>query len=170
MPDILKHSGTNIGGINKILYAFIEDIDNIAYNEATLIATITLKSGKLWNYLYGTEDTITFSGDEEETDAGTLYKYTADMMIPKDRSEVEIILQDLNDHGIIMKIMNKNGTCRVFGKEDHPIYKSGKLLWPGQVEGYNGYKLTFYKEFTEPAYFLQGESSSDFIDNFPPDS
>jgi hypothetical protein len=168
MGSIKKYTGSNIGGINKIIYAYAEDIDLISYNENDLLAVISLKSGKSWNFLYGTEDTITISGEEEDTDAGIKYKYKIELLIPKDRPEVEIELFGLNDHGIIIKAMDKNGTCRLFGSIDNPMFKLGKLLWPGQVEGYNGYKLTLYAEFDQPAYYITGENQSDFIEEILP--
>ncbi len=151
MGNILKHTGSNIGGVNPVWFVRIEDISSIVRNEVSLVETVTLKSGKSWSYLYATNGTIMIETDEPDTVAGIKYTYNIKMQVPKDRSSVEATLRQLNDVGLMIKITDKNGVTRYFGEIENPMRKSSKLLKPGEVAGFNGWEVSFFGEFSSPA-------------------
>jgi hypothetical protein len=153
MSEITRHTSGNIGGVNPPMYVFPEDIDSITVN-SDLTASVELKAGKAWNYLYGTNGTIQVESKEEPSPAGMKYIYQAELLIPKDRSDAELVLANMNDRGIIILAMNKNGQVRLFGDPDNPMRKSGKLTWPAETEGFNGTKLTLSGQFSHPAYYI----------------
>lgn len=165
MEDILKHTGSNIGGVNPVQYAAVEDISSITRNEETLITTVTLKSGKSWSYLYASPDSILVESTEEDTDAGTKYTYNIKMMVPKDRSGVEATLRQMNGRGFIVKVHDKNGVVRYFGEIGNPMRKSSKLLKPATVDSFNGWEVAFSGEFSRPAGY---NATGDLVPEGPP--
>ena len=150
---VLRHDNGNIGGVNPVQYIFREDVQSFFINPVTLIGVITLKAGKAWNYLYGSPETIQLDGKEEETPSGMKYSYQIKMMVPKDRSEVEIVLQNLNYRHLIINLVDKNGVSRYFGTMDCPMKKISKLSKPPAVEGYHGWEVVFTGDFTSPACY-----------------
>ena len=150
---ILRHTGGNVGGINPVQYAFKEDIASLVINPDTLAGVIIFKSGKGWNYLYGSPESIQLEGKEEDMPAGIRYSYNFKMLIPKDRKDVEIILMQLNQRHLIINAIDKNGVSRYYGTLDQPMKKLGKLLKPATIESYQGWEVVFNGEFSQPAAY-----------------
>jgi hypothetical protein len=150
---ILRHTGGNIGGMHPVQYIFKEDISAFNISIFSLTGSLTLKTGKSWNYLYGSPESIQIEGKEEATAAGTKYVYQLKMLIPKDRPDVELVLRNLNNRHLIINAIDKNGVSRYFGTPQSPMKKSGKLLKPANIEGYNGWEVVFIGEFDHPASY-----------------
>ena len=150
---VTRHQDGNAGGISPVQYAFKEDIDTFSLNVSTMIATIVFKSGKSWNYLYGSPESIQLEGKEEEAPAGMKYTYTLKMLVPKDRKEVELVLQQLNQRHLIINVIDMNGVSRYFGNLVNPMRKSAKLQKPATIESYNGWEVVFTGEFPTPAAY-----------------
>ena len=148
---ILKHSGGNISGIIPVQFAFQEDVLSLLVNAQTLTGTLVFKTGKSCNYLYATDETIQLEGKEEPTVSGMKYVYTLKMLVPKDRSEVELSLFQLNNRNLILSVTDKNGITRLLGNLVNPMKKISKLQKPAPVEGYNGWEVVFTGEFSQPA-------------------
>lgn len=157
---VTRHENGNVGGISPVQYAFKEDIDTFTLNVSTMIAIIVFKSGKSWNYLYGTPESIQLEGKEEETAAGMKYAYTLKMLIPKDRKEVEIVLQGLNQRHLIINAIDMNGVSRYLGNLVSPMKKTGKLLKPATIEGYNGWEVVFTGEFPTPGAYAPSSNTN----------
>lgn len=159
MTNILRHSGSNIGGVNPIFYALVEDINLVTFDKTTFEGTATLKTGKTWSYLYGTDESIQIEAEEQETPSGIKYVYRIRLLIPKDRSSVEIQLKNLNGRGLIVKSQDKNGITRLFGTIENPMRKLGKRLWPAKVEDFNGWEVILFGEFSNPAGYVDVSSA-----------
>ena len=159
MGDILRHTGTNIGGIGKVSWVFFEDTAAIRYNEATLCCSVDLKPGRSWNSLYGTPETIQLESEQQDTPAGLKYIYKIKILVPKDRLEVEVELFRMNGRWVILKITDKNGTDRLFGTKENPMKATSRLLKPAMVEGFNGFELLFTGEFSHPSGFIPQDNS-----------
>lgn len=154
METIEKHTGPNQGGVLPLIFAYVEDIEDIEYNIQTLAATVTLLSGKSWNYIYGTPDTIKVDDSEEEVEAGMQYTYSIQFMIPKDRATVEAMLFKLNNRGIVAVVADKNGTTRLYGDKDNPLRKISKSLRPAEFENFSGFAVTLSWKSGHPAFYL----------------
>ncbi len=163
---VTRHENGNVGGISPVQYTFKEDIETFTLNVTTMIATIVFKIGKTWNYLYGSPESIQLEGKEEEAPAGMKYTYTLKMLIPKDRKEVEMVLQQLNQRHLIINAIDMNGVSRYFGNLVNPMRKTGKLQKPATVEGYNGWEIVFTGEFPIPAAYAPAVVSNPIT---PPD-
>ena len=153
MSNIIKHEGGNIGGMCPVYWAFASDISGITIDKQTLICTIALATGKKWNILYGTPDSIEMDSEETEKPAGTQYAYKVKMLIPQDRSSVETKLRQMSGRGIILHTTDKNGIVRIFGTPENPVKKVSKLKKPANVDGYNGWEVTFNGDFSLPALY-----------------
>jgi len=148
---ISQHEGVNLGANHQILWTFVSDVLSATFNKSTLLHIVNLKSGKDWNYLYTTPESLSVDSDEKETAAGVKYIYTIKGMIPKDRSNVQVILHQMVNRGLILKVLDKNGVTRIFGLTNNPMKISNKLVKPKDYEGFNGWKITFKGEFEFPA-------------------
>ncbi|MEI7980932.1 MAG: hypothetical protein WCI71_04725 [Bacteroidota bacterium] len=160
MGDILRHTGTNIGGIAKVSWVFHEDTAAIRYDVTTLCCSVDLKPGRSWNSLYGAPETIQLESEQQDTPAGLKYIYKVKLLVPKDRLEVEVELFRMNGRWVILKITDKNGTERLLGTKETPMKVSSRLLKPSPVEGFNGFELTFTGEFSCPAGFIQSDNGT----------
>ena len=155
MGNISRHTGINIGGLNPINWIYREDVGIFKIFPATLSCMITPKSGKSWNAIYGTPETIQLESEQQDTPAGIKYIYKLKILVPKDRAPVETELYALTGRRLILKSGDKNGTVRIFGTLDSPMKVTSKLLKPAVLEGFNGYELLFAGEFSTPAaYYL----------------
>jgi len=163
---VLRHTGINVGGVNPIQYAFLEDIHTFTVNSDTLIGVIAFMQGKTWNYLYASPDSIQIEGKEEDTKAGMKYTYQIKMLIPKDRTDVEIILRDLNERHLIINAVDKNGMSRYFGTLQSPMKKISKLVKPAGADGYQGWEVVFSGEFSQPSCYSSATSTDPIT---PPD-
>ena len=154
MTHILKHTGSNIGGINALNFAPDDDFESIDIDLSTLDATYSFIVGGGWRHLYGTPGSIVLKAKEEQTDAGTKYIYSFELLTPKDRKYVEKSLLLIKGQKLVIRAMNKNGTVRLFGTLESPMRVVSKLQWPASVEDYNGYKVVIQGEFSHPAGYL----------------
>lgn len=149
--SISKHEGENLGANHQILWTFAKDVIKITKSKTSLLHVISLKSGKAWNYLYTSPESLKVETNQKPTPAGIKYIYTIKGLIPKDRSNVEVILFKILNQGLILKVQDKNGTIRVFGLIDNPMKMTYKLVKPKDYEGFNGWEVTFKGEFISPA-------------------
>jgi len=155
MGNIVRHTGINIGGLNSINWIYREDVGIFNIYPSTLSCLIVPKSGKSWNTIYGTPETIQLESEQQDTPAGIKYLYKLKILVPKDRAPVESELYAMTGRRLILKSGDKNGTLRIFGTLDSPMKVTSKLLKPAVLEGFNGYELLFAGEFSTPAaYYL----------------
>jgi hypothetical protein len=155
MTNIVKHPAGNIAGLIPFWWVFASDISVQAIDKTSLACAITLVSGKKWDYLYGTNDTIELDSEETDKPAGTQYTYKLKCLVPKDRSTVETALREMERRGVVIHATDKNGVVRIFGTKDNPMRKASKLKKPSNVEGFNGWEVSFQGEFALPAFYGQ---------------
>jgi len=148
---ISEHEGINLGGLHQILWIFTDDVLNFTFHRNSLLYIVNLKPGRSWNYLYTTPETIRIDADEKITPGGVSYSYIVKALVPRDRSNVELLLHQLVERPLIIKALDHNGVTRIFGFPDNPMKKSSKLLKPKEYESYNGYEISFHGEFPYPA-------------------
>jgi len=158
MGNISRHTGINLGGLNPVSWIFKEDAAGIIHNYTTLYCSLTLKTGKSWNSLYGTPETIQLESEQQDMPGGMKYLYKLKILVPKDRAAVESELFRMTARQLIVRVTDKNGTIRLFGTMESPMKMTSKLLKPAALETFNGYELLFAGEFTKPAGFIQPDS------------
>jgi len=155
MGNILRHSGINIGGLNPVSWIYPEDIAIFNTSDSSLYCLIVPKTGKSWNALYGTPETIQLESEQQDTPGGMKYLYKLKVLVPKDRITVEAELFRMTGRKLILKVGDKNGAIRILGTMKMPMKLTSKLLKPAALETFNGYELLFSGEFSGPAGFLQ---------------
>jgi len=166
MSNIVKHPGRNTAGLIPIWWAFASDINRLTIDKPTLHCAIELKAGKKWNYMYGTDETIDFDSEETAKPAGTQYSYKLKFLVPKDRPSVEITLRQMERRGLVIHVTDKNGVMRILGTDENPMRKSGKLKKPANLEGFNGWEVTFQGDFSMPAFYgdeLDADTKNEII-------
>jgi len=154
MGNILRHTGINLGGLNPVSWIYPEDVAIFNSSDSSLYCLIVPKTGKSWNALYGTPETIQFESEQQDTPGGMKYLYKLKVLVPKDRITVEAELFRMTGRKLIIKVGDKNGTIRIFGTMESPMKLTSKLMKPAAIETFNGYELLFAGEFTKPAGFL----------------
>ena len=159
MTDISRHTGKNIGGINCIHWIFAEDAASLNYNVPSLYCQVLLRPGRFWNRLYGTPETVQLESEQQDTPAGPKYLYKLKVLVPKDRTQVELQLMSMANRRMIIKVEDKNGTIRILGTMESPMKLTSKLTKPAALETFNGYDLLFAGEFSTPAGFLGDPSA-----------
>ena len=164
---ILRHTNGNFGGINTIKYLFKEDIASLIIGRDTLLATLVLKSGRVWKDLYGTPSTMQIESKEEPMPSGMKYNCQIKMMVPKDRIDAEVTLMQLNNRHLIISATDSNGVERYYGTLDCPMKKISKLIKPTNIEGYNGWEVVFSGDFSSPPAYPAIESGG--VIDPPPD-
>ena len=112
------------------------------------------------SYSDGTNDTIEFDSEETDRPAGTQYTYKVKCLVPKDRSTVEITLREMERRGLIIHVTDKNGEIRILGTKENPMRKASRLKKAANVEGFNGWEVTFQGDFSLPAFYGQELPSS----------
>jgi len=157
MGNILRHTGINIGGSNYVFWIFREDVAEFTSFDS-LYTSVTPKTGKPWNSIYGTPETIQLESEEQDMPGGMKYLYKLKMLVPKDRQPVESVLFSLAGRCLIIKLIDKNGTIRFLGTMESPMKLTSKLLKPAAIETFNGYELLFAGEFSKPAGFIISDS------------
>jgi len=158
MGNIGRHTGINLGGLNPVSWIYREDIAMFNFSDLSLYCLIVPKTGKSWNALYGTPETIQLESEQHDTPGGMKYLYKLKILVPKDRKEVEAELFHMTGRRLILKVADKNGTIRIFGTMDSPMKLTSKLMKPPALETFNGYELLFAGEFSGPAGFLQPQT------------
>jgi len=148
---ISQHEGVNLGANHQILWTFVDDVLSTSFNKRTLLHVVTLKPGKDWNYLYTTQETLKLESEQKQSPAGGKYVHTIKALIPKDRSNVELILYQIQNRGLIIKALDKNGVTRIFGLTDNPMKLTSKLVKPKEYKGFNGWEITIKGESELPA-------------------
>ena len=154
MGNILRHTGINLGGLNPVSWIYPEDVAIFNSSDSSIYCLIVPKSGKSWNSLYGTPETIQLESEQQDNPGGMKYVYKLKVLVPKDRIIVEAELFRMTGRRLILKVGDKNGTIRILGTMEVPMKLTSKLLKPAAMETFNGYELLFTGEFSLPAGFL----------------
>ena len=154
MGNIGRHTGINLGGLNPVSWIYPEDVAIFNSSDSSLYYLIVPKTGKSWNALYGTPETIQLESEQQDTPGGMKYLYKLKVLVPKDRITVEAELFRMTGRRLILKVGDKNGTIRILGTMEFPMKITNKLLKPAAMETFNGYELLFTGEFSRPAGFL----------------
>lgn len=153
MANILKHTGENISGMIPLWWVYAGDVSQQTINKQTLACIVTLATGKLWNFLYGTPYTIDLDSEEAEKPAGVQYNYKIKCLVPQDRADVQALIRQVTRRGIIIWAKDKNGIIRIFGTPENPMRLTAKLKKPATVEDFNGWELVFTGAFSLPAFY-----------------
>jgi hypothetical protein len=159
MNAISKPDSQNIGGIRSFQFAFPSEF--AAFDILPdYYADVTFVNGANWKDLYATASTLSGGGSSEITIAGVLHTYEFSLRCPQDRSELILAFNSFSKYGVVLRVTDGNSVTRIYGTPTNPMTVKGKLLLPGQVQGYNGYEIAFAVSMPDPAYLEPTEESN----------
>lgn len=157
MSDINKNLITNISGGKKLYYVFVENIISIpdASDHVITLENILMKSGEDWNEIYGTDFTISFNINTEDTAAGLIYNVNISLRHPKDQASITLLFEQLRRRPLVLRFIDKNNVQMLIGSINIPVYATYNIKKEGDPYAYNGYEINFKQQYTEPPYYLQ---------------
>jgi hypothetical protein len=160
--DILKHSGDNLGGNFGFRFLFVESIQAIPETiGGTIHAEVTLQAGTRWMDCRCTEESMNYKEDPQESDHGSYFYKEFSAFIPKERPETVDFLNANKNRRFILDITDNNGSRRLVGTREEPMYFRSSHDTKDKVSGINGNRIVFYGdgEFKSPFYDVASPSA-----------
>jgi len=156
MITINRQEADNIGGIISVSFLDVNDIVLIPAQVNHIISKsgILIRSGVSWLTLYGTPESIGFTCQPEETNAGTIFTPTLTLKYPRDNSTIIAAFEDMTRRPMILTIEDSNLVEKLLGDTKNPMRMQFNSVKPGEAAGYNGYEITFSGKYTHTPYLL----------------
>lgn len=154
MSNITKSNTPNIGSFKSIEYCFIEDVNSFLVYLNSQEVSVALKTGKVWSTIdYTPESSLISLNDMSDKAEGALYNQKIQLMIPKVRKEVSVIIDLMSRNGFIMRCTDFDNNKHIIGSVQNPIFaiNSEKRSYPGK--GYSGYELAINHNQTHPTLY-----------------
>jgi hypothetical protein len=142
--EIKKHENDNLGSVVELKFLPIEAVETmpIAVNGA-VHAPVVLKQNFAWINCYCSPNTISFKEDAADSEHGTYYKKKLSGKTPKDRSEVIDSFSKMDNGKFILLYKDANGTLKLIGSPDEPIYFKNSFSTKEDVAQRNEYDINF---------------------------
>lgn len=157
MNDINKHCGDNLGGIFLFRVIPVDDVQSIPLLvDGKVCEPVILKTDKRWFDVYGTEGTMKYLEEPQTSEHGDFYKASITSFIPKGRSEVKAVLDEMKNKNFIIDIIDNNSFRRLVGTIAEPLKFSVGYDSGNKVTTSNGYSISF-------SGLIQNESPEYFI-------
>ena len=117
---ILKHTGFNIGAIDKILVAYVSDIRDYNIISHTRVDRIRFNNRE-FEEIYFTPNKAKLSISPKQDKNGTYYEVVLNFIIPKLREEVVQSLENYRNKPLIVNVIDKNGNSLLLGTLEQPV-------------------------------------------------
>jgi hypothetical protein len=148
----------NMGGLQKIWPIALTSVGSFADIFDAELHVFTLIAGTSADPLYVIRDTLKFKQEKKVTADGTYFDTKLEADVPKDRIELQKLMELIDVNNYIVLIQDNNGQYKVIGTPDEPMNFEAELD-AGQIESaLNCYKITFTRKL---------RFRSPFIDTFP---
>jgi hypothetical protein len=142
--EIVKHTGDNVGGNFKLRVAYVEEVQEIPTPiDGTVHLEVTLKPGGRWYDIYSTEGTINFKDASQTSDHGDYFAKSLEAFAPKDSTELVDAANRFRNRPLIIDLIDNNGTRKLIGTIDEPMYVSTSFDSKTQVSERAGTALSF---------------------------
>lgn len=141
-----KKSSPLICNVEYALPGDIDTMENVELNQVR----ITMKPGKVFNQIYGTPSSHSFSEPSELSSAGLLFKPKLTLYYPGIETETQKQLIQLERQKAIFKITYQHGLVQIIGSPDVPA----KLFNSFSSSEATGNTITITCESDERARFL----------------
>ncbi len=158
MQNLTYEIGDNVGGLERIFYVPVEDLDTIPLPASSNIITenILLKTGKKWYYAEFSLDSMGFSCDGSPNKNGVLYKNKLQALASKSNPSLTAWVSDLDNRHFVLLVKANNGEYTLVGdQENYLTFKSG-LDTGTAFNNRNQVAVTWSGESTHPAWFYEG--------------
>jgi hypothetical protein len=156
MITINRQEADNISGILTVSFLDVNDIVFIPPQVDHIIteSDIIIRSGASWLYFYGTPESIGFSCQSEEDNAGTTFTPALTLKYPREAAEIVAALEDMARRPMILITEDSNGIRKILGDVKNPMRMMFNPVKPAEAAGYNGYEVTFSGRYTHTPYLL----------------
>ena len=154
MNDILKPSGDNIGGLQKLEFIPINDIENISSPIDGKVDEPVLKENKRWYDCYFSPGSLGFNETKKLTDNGTQYSTELNPFIPRDTPEISSVLREMDGHLFLIKYRDNNGYLKLVGDLDVGLHFESLLNTGSAAADRNGHQLKFFALTSHKAWFI----------------
>ena len=145
MNDINKPCGDNVGGIFLFKIAFTDDVQSMSLPiNGNVCEPVELKSLARWYDVYGTEGTIKFNEDQQQSPQGDYFKVKLSASIPKDRTEVKNSLEEMKNKTFIIDYTDYNNERKLVGTLTEPLKFSSSLDTGNKIPSLNAHAIEFF--------------------------
>lgn len=157
MKDINKHCDDNLGGIFLFKFIPLTEVASIpqAINSKVLEPLVVNSLGR-WYDCYGTEGTIKFSEEIQNSPHGDYHAIKLTSFIPKDRIDITDQLEEMRNKLFIIDYIDNNGYRKLIGNLAEPLQFKYSLDTGSSVPNRNGHTIEFYGNAIKksPNYFI----------------
>ncbi len=153
MEDMTVPNGFNMGGIVKYNFILVDDVVSIPEAENGKIAgPVVLVTGGVWSKGYGQRGSTVYSEPEEKTGAGSVFKWLFESVVPKDRTENDVLFYKMRNGGFIIDYTDGNGLRKLIGSKSEPLQFSSSLTTRGKAHELAGHSIKFFQDGTFKSY------------------
>ncbi|WP_139361580.1 hypothetical protein [Spirosoma sp. 209] len=147
LSDLLFEPVDNPGG--NCLVRFVPVIGVSAIS--TVNGPVSFRSGYRWLTCYGTDGTIGFEEDQEETDNGPIWNVSIDGWLPGDSPQRRQLLADLVRYRFMVEVEDYAGLVRRAGTLEQALSFRYQFSTGKQLGDRRGTQLTFSGQLTKPS-------------------
>lgn len=147
LTDIASTMGENLGGICKFQFVPKEWIDEFPEENAdtgVALYAVTLLPGYSWLTAVCLRDSMEFTEDQQQNEAGSFFQQKLSGVINKDDAELNILNDALRFRECVVIYTDRNGKKKLIGKSSKAMSFSSRLATGLEVKD----KTAFYVEFT----------------------
>lgn len=145
----------NIPGLDRFLFAPVDDVAVVGDAINHLISSITWQSGKGWLEGFSEHGTLEVEEVPEETDHGTLYKCKVKGLLSKDSPTLAAYLKELKGYRYLVALKDLNEVWKLYGSLEKPCLFSFGLSKDAEN---NHYEFSFSAIHTDEAPYFLDES------------
>lgn len=151
--SINKNSTDNIGGMQKLEYAFPEDISSITENESLMESSVVFYSGKSWQELYFTLATGQCPVTDKDETEGRIHITKVSCKHPKVDKTNDVLINNIKPRRFILRITDNNDVVRIFGNKESTLIMTASPSIEASPQSYNGWDITFAGEFAHAPFY-----------------
>lgn len=154
MDDVKQFSGDNIGGLLRLNFIPVSDIESIDEPyEHRITVPVELKENKRWFSLYATLGTMSFTESGSKTSDGELFDKKITATCPKDRADISALFNEMRNEQFVIDYTDTNGERKLVGSLEEPLQFSSNLNTKEGIEGRNEHVISFFGVGTHKSYF-----------------
>jgi len=148
MDNLLTINEDNIGGIQILQFA------PRYYFQSVSPGAIVFKDGRDWINIEIISQTGTIDHESVTDDGGDYYNVSASAALPKERPDIDSVLDQHKGLPCLVKMKDQNGYTRITGCFLGELLISHTSTSGTKAEDENGYRISFKGKQTLKAQFL----------------
>lgn len=147
MENFIAFENENMGGCSTFEFIPVDDVVYIPDAVNNVIETaITLKTGKAFYTGLSVINTLKFTEDEKDTDAGCLFTTKIEGIIPKLTADYIALFSEMKNARFLLKISDNNGLIRLCGKKSAGMKFNFIQETGAKASDKNGFEFSFSLE------------------------